>query len=114
MDSIDRPVSPQLGDTHKRSKSILKKTDSGGGGHHHHHHHHRNDRNGRNIGGYEDPESERLISDNISASGVSDNGCGGMDAGSGSGSDYSPAKYPLLAKSVSPPIQRRHRSLGSY
>lgn len=102
-DSIDRPVSPQL-DVHKRSKSILKKPDSGS--HHHHHHHTRN--NGR-----EDPESERLISDNVSACN-SDNGGGTLVLeGSISGSDYSPAKIPLLSSKSISPVMRRHRSLGT-
>lgn len=77
VESIDSHASPQL-EQHRRSKSILKKSDNSG------------HRNGRS----EDPESERLISDNQSASGV--------DAGSGS--DYSPNKRPTT---TSPPVRHR-------
>ncbi|KAJ8956477.1 hypothetical protein NQ314_006712, partial [Rhamnusium bicolor] len=73
VDSIDSRTSPQL-ELHRRSKSILKKSDSSGN---------------RNA----DPESERLISDNMSGFEVS---CG---------SDYSPNK-----RLSSPPL--RHRTLS--
>ncbi|XP_063920864.1 potassium voltage-gated channel protein Shab isoform X1 [Zophobas morio] len=73
VDSIDSRVSPQL-EHHRRSKSILKKSDSSGN---------------RNA----DPESERLISDNMSGYEI------------GSGSEYSPNKR------VSSP-QLRHRVLS--
>lgn len=72
VDSIDSRVSPQL-EHHRRSKSILKKSDSSGN---------------RNA----DPESERLISDNMSGYEI------------GSGSEYSPNK-----RLSSPPV--RHRAL---
>nr|CAI5861826.1 unnamed protein product [Callosobruchus analis] len=53
VDSLDsRTCSPQL-EQHRRSKSILKKSDSGSGAGNRHH----------NVA---DPESERLISDNMS------------------------------------------------
>jgi hypothetical protein len=73
VDSIDSRVSPQL-EHHRRSKSILKKSDSSGN---------------RNT----DPESERLISDNMSGYEI------------GSGSEYSPNK-----RLSSPPM--RHRALS--
>ncbi|RZC33728.1 uncharacterized protein BDFB_007783 [Asbolus verrucosus] len=73
VDSIDSRVSPQL-EHHRRSKSILKKSDSSGN---------------RNA----DPESERLISDNMSGYEI------------GSGSEYSPNK-----RLSSPPM--RHRALS--
>lgn len=80
VDSIDSHASPQL-ETHRRSKSILKKSDSSG------------HRNGRT----EDPESERLISDTMSAT--------GMDAGSGgSGNEFSPDKH---AVTTSPSVIHR-------
>ncbi|KAL9904624.1 potassium voltage-gated channel protein Shab-like isoform 4-T6 [Glossina fuscipes fuscipes] len=86
IDSID--VSPNL-EHHRRSKSILKnKSDIS-----------------RVV---TDPESERLLADNMSGSGVSDNGTVMGE----SGSDYSPNKLPhsVLAKSISPP-PLRHRTL---
>ncbi|XP_036335755.1 potassium voltage-gated channel protein Shab isoform X2 [Rhagoletis pomonella] len=86
IDSID--VSPNL-EQHRRSKSILKnKSDIS-----------------RVLA---DPESERLLADNMSGSGVSDNGTVMGE----SGSDYSPNKLPhsILAKSISPP-PLRHRML---
>jgi hypothetical protein len=73
VDSIDSRVSPQL-EHHRRSKSILKKSDSSGN---------------RNT----NPESERLISDNMSGFEI------------GSGSEYSPNK-----RLSSPPM--RHRALS--
>ena len=82
MDSIDSRTSPTL-DQHRRSKSILKKSDSSG--------HHRNGRSST------DPETEKLISDSTSGGGVSDNG------GAGSRSEYSPNKLPIPAATVSPP-----------
>jgi len=85
VDSIDSRTSPQL-DQHRRSKSILKKSDSSG--------HHRNGRSSA------DPETEKLISDSTSGGGVSDNGSG---CGSGSRSEYSPNKLPILAATISPP-----------
>lgn len=78
-----------------------------------------------------DPESERLLADNMSGSGVSDNGTVLVSLKSlthtaflylsffllftiqgESGSDYSPNKLPhsILAKSISPP-PLRHRTL---
>lgn len=79
MESIDSRTSPNL-DQHRKSKSILKKSDPG---------------HQRSI----DPETEKLISDSTSAASVSLNG---KDAGSGS--ECSPNKLPLSAsKSVSPP-----------
>ncbi|XP_065359059.1 potassium voltage-gated channel protein Shab isoform X4 [Calliphora vicina] len=86
IDSID--ASPNL-EHHRRSKSILKnKSDVS-----------------RVLA---DPESERLLADNMSGSGVSDNGTVMGE----SGSDYSPNKLPhsVLAKSISPP-PLRHRTL---
>ncbi|XP_017862066.1 PREDICTED: potassium voltage-gated channel protein Shab isoform X4 [Drosophila arizonae] len=86
IDSID--ASPNL-EHHRRSKSILK--------------------NKSDISRVlSDPESERLLADNMSGSGVSDNGTVMGE----SGSDYSPNKLPhsVLAKSISPP-PLRHRSL---
>ncbi|XP_055373611.1 potassium voltage-gated channel protein Shab isoform X2 [Condylostylus longicornis] len=86
IDSID--ASPNL-EHQRRSKSILKnKSDTGKM--------------------FTDPESERLLSDNMSGSGISDNGTVMGE----SGSDYSPNKLPhsVLAKSVSPP-PLRHRTL---
>ncbi|XP_055846302.1 potassium voltage-gated channel protein Shab isoform X2 [Episyrphus balteatus] len=86
IDSID--ASPNL-EHHRRSKSILKnKSDVS-----------------RVLA---DPESERLLADNMSGSGVSDNGTVMCE----SGSDYSPNKLPhsVLAKSISPP-PLRHRTL---
>lgn len=80
VDSIDSHASTQL-EKHRRSKSILKKSDSSG------------HRNGRT----EDPESERLISDNMS----------GVGGDGGSGSDYSPNKRPVVS---SPPV--RHRAVA--
>ncbi|PSN57672.1 hypothetical protein C0J52_05424 [Blattella germanica] len=92
VDSIDSRTSPQL-EQHRRSKSILKKPDSST--------HHRNGRSS------EDPETEKLISDNTSGASISDNGGGrggcGLDPGSGSGSDYSPNKLPITASKPSPP-----------
>ncbi|XP_049958521.1 period circadian protein-like isoform X2 [Schistocerca serialis cubense] len=105
VDSIDSRASPTP-DTHRRSKSILKKSDAsysmsrngrgGGGG------------SGGSCGGgggagSDDPETEKLISsDNSASSGMGAAGAGGCgcmggagDAGSGSGSDYSPSKLPL-------------------
>lgn len=86
VDSIDSRTSPTL-DQHRRSKSILKKSDSSG-------HHHRN---GRST----DPETEKLISDNTSGASVSDNGGGGC--GVGQDSEYSPNKLPIPAATLSPP-----------
>jgi len=86
VDSIDSRTSPQL-DQHRRSKSILKKSDSSG--------HHRNGRSSA------DPETEKLISDSTSGGGVSDNGSAGC--GSGSRSEYSPNKLPIPAATISPP-----------
>ncbi|XP_017070928.1 potassium voltage-gated channel protein Shab isoform X3 [Drosophila eugracilis] len=86
IDSID--ASPNL-EHHRRSKSILK--------------------NKSDISRVlSDPESERLLADNMSGSGVSDNGTVMGE----SGSDYSPNKLPhsVLAKSISPP-PLRHRTL---
>ncbi|XP_075163849.1 potassium voltage-gated channel shaker cognate b isoform X6 [Haematobia irritans] len=86
IESID--ASPNL-EHHRRSKSILKnKSDVS-----------------RVLA---DPESERLLADNMSGSGVSDNGTVMGE----SGSDYSPNKLPhsVLAKSISPP-PLRHRTL---
>ncbi|GLV34422.1 Shaker cognate b [Carabus blaptoides fortunei] len=80
VDSIDSHASPQL-ETHRRSKSILKKSDSSG------------HRNGRS----EDPESERLISDSMSGT--------GMDAGSGN--EFSPDKHVSRAVTTSPPVLHR-------
>jgi hypothetical protein len=79
VDSIDSRTSPTL-DQHRRSKSILKKSDSSG-------HHHRNGRSST------DPETEKLISDNTSGVSVSDNG----------GTGYSPNKLPMRAATLSPP-----------
>lgn len=108
IDSID--ASPNL-EHHRRSKSILKnKSDVS-----------------RVLS---DPESERLLADNMSGSGVSDNGtvmvaytfpgilCDSpltplsLYLQGESGSDYSPNKLPhsVLAKSISPP-PLRHRTL---
>lgn len=108
IDSID--ASPNL-EHHRRSKSILKnKSDVS-----------------RVLS---DPESERLLADNMSGSGVSDNGTVMVPYISAStflnflltpyyfhlqgesGSDYSPNKLPhsVLAKSISPP-PLRHRTL---
>ncbi|CAH1959743.1 unnamed protein product [Acanthoscelides obtectus] len=70
VDSLDSRTSPQL-EQHRRSKSILKKSDSSGGNRHHN---------------AADPESERLIPDNMSAFEV----------------DYSPNK-----RLSSPPTNRR-------
>lgn len=118
IDSIDK--SPNL-ESHRRSKSILKnKSDaakacvagvSGGGG-------------------GVDPESERLLADNQSFAGISDNSVSrskscthqrkvsqSINQPSGqqgdASSDYSPNKLPhaALAKSVSPPLNQRHRIL---
>ncbi|PNF42918.1 hypothetical protein B7P43_G11845 [Cryptotermes secundus] len=87
VDSIDSRTSPTL-DQHRRSKSILKKSDSSG-------HHHRNGRSST------DPETEKLISDNTSGVSASDNG--GTGCGAGSGSEYSPNKLPIRAATLSPP-----------
>ncbi|XP_054084662.1 potassium voltage-gated channel protein Shab isoform X3 [Zeugodacus cucurbitae] len=90
IDSID--ASPNL-EQHRRSKSILKnKSDIS-----------------RVLA---DPESERLLADNMSGSGVSDNGTVMFCLQGESGSDYSPNKLPhsILAKSISPP-PLRHRML---
>ncbi|XP_054735541.1 potassium voltage-gated channel protein Shab isoform X2 [Anastrepha obliqua] len=90
IDSID--ASPNL-EHHRRSKSILKnKSDIS-----------------RVLA---DPESERLLADNMSGSGVSDNGTVMFCLQGESGSDYSPNKLPhsILAKSISPP-PLRHRML---
>ncbi|XP_057653269.1 potassium voltage-gated channel protein Shab [Diorhabda carinulata] len=76
VDSIDSRTSPQL-ELHRRSKSILKKSDSS---------------SNRNA----DPESERLISDNMSGSEV------------GFSSDYSPNK-----RLSSPPASHRTSSQKS-
>lgn len=81
MDSIDSRTCPTP-DTHRRSKSILKKSDPGS-------------RNGRSGGGglgagCDDPETEKLISSDNSASGATGAGSGG-----GCDSDYSPSKLPL-------------------
>ncbi|XP_037907466.1 potassium voltage-gated channel protein Shab isoform X4 [Hermetia illucens] len=86
IDSID--ASPNL-EHHRRSKSILK-----------------NKSDAAKI--LADPESERLLADNMSGSGISDNGTVMGDTGS----DYSPNKLPhsVLAKSTSPP-PLRHRTL---
>ncbi|KRF97786.1 uncharacterized protein Dwil_GK16572, isoform B [Drosophila willistoni] len=86
IDSID--ASPNL-EHHRRSKSILK-----------------NKSDVSRI--LSDPECERLLADNMSGSGVSDNGTVMGE----SGSDYSPNKLPhsVLAKSISPP-PLRHRTL---
>ncbi|CAG9821855.1 unnamed protein product [Phaedon cochleariae] len=70
VDSIDSRTSPQL-ELHRRSKSILKKSDSSGNR-------------------CTDPESERLISDNVSGFEVS------------FGNEYSPNK-----RMSSPPVNRR-------
>lgn len=70
MDSIDSRTSPQL-EHHRRSKSILKKSDSSGNR-------------------YTDPESERLISDNVSGFEI------------GFASDYSPNR-----QLSSPPMNSR-------
>ncbi|CAG2061239.1 unnamed protein product, partial [Timema podura] len=86
VDSIDSRTSPVL-DQHRRSKSILKKSDTSA-------HHHRSTK---------DSETEKLISDNTSGVSTSDNGGGGGDPGSGSGSDYSPNKLPLNTCALSPP-----------
>ncbi|XP_021938979.1 uncharacterized protein LOC110839243 isoform X3 [Zootermopsis nevadensis] len=85
VDSIDSRTSPTL-DQNRRSKSILKKSDSSG--------HHRNGRSA-------DPETEKLISDNTSGASMSDNGGGGC--GTGPDSEYSPNKLPVPAATVSPP-----------
>lgn len=84
QDSIDSM--PSIG-SHKRSKSILKnKSES--------------------SKGQTDPESERLLADNLSGAGISETGSGEAS------SDYSPNKLPHpLAKSVSPPLSQRHRIL---
>ncbi|KAL5292319.1 KCNB1 family protein [Megaselia abdita] len=87
IDSID--VSPNL-DHHRRNKSILKNKAEAG----------------RIL---TDPESERLLADNMSGSGISDNGTVMGE----SGSEYSPNKIPhsvLASKSISPP-PIRHRTL---
>ncbi|KAK9880903.1 hypothetical protein WA026_013234 [Henosepilachna vigintioctopunctata] len=78
-DSIDSRQSPQL-EHHRRNKSILKKSES----------------SGNKNGG--DPESERLISDNMSLYDI------------GSGSEYSPNKrFP------SPPMRHKTaKTLPSY
>lgn len=83
MDSIDSHASPQL-EHHRRSKSILKKSDNSG------------HRNGR----MEDPESERLISDNMSGTGI--------DPQTGSSGDFSPNKR--LSATMSPPVKHRSTS----
>lgn len=73
-DSIDKPVlSPE---TNRRSKSILKKYDTGNGSSNGH----RNGLSSRN-----DPEMEKLISDNMSAA---------------SGSEYSPGRSAPVSKSM--------------
>jgi hypothetical protein len=87
VDSIDSRTSPTL-DQHRRSKSILKKSDSSG-------HHHRNGRSST------DPETEKLISDNTSGANVSDNGGGGC--GTGPDSEYVPNKLNMPAATLSPP-----------
>ncbi|CAH1112446.1 unnamed protein product [Psylliodes chrysocephalus] len=76
IESIDSRTSPQL-ELHRRSKSILKKSDS-------------------SSNRYTDPESERLINDNMSGSDV------------GFSSDYSPNK-----RMSSPPVARRSVSQKS-
>lgn len=78
MDSIDASTQPEH---HRRSKSILKKSDSSG------------HRNGR----VDDPESERLISDNISGH--------GFDPQTGSYGEFSPNKR--LQATMSPPVRHR-------
>ncbi|XP_069701312.1 potassium voltage-gated channel protein Shab isoform X2 [Periplaneta americana] len=85
VDSIDSRTSPTL-EQHRRSKSILKKSDTSA------------HRNGRSSA---DPETEKLISDNMSGASASDNGGGGC--GAGSGSEYSPNKLPITAATLSPP-----------
>ncbi|XP_063698962.1 uncharacterized protein LOC134829679 isoform X2 [Culicoides brevitarsis] len=81
-------ASPNL-EHHRRSKSILK--------------------NKADPRALADPESERLLADNMSGSGISDNGLSGLD-------DFSPNKR-LLATSITPPSKHRvllqQRSLGS-
>jgi len=83
VDSIDSRTSPTL-DQHRRSKSILKKSESSG-----------HARNGRTSA---DPETEKLISDNTSGASVSDNGGGGC------GPEYSPNKLPVPAATLSAPM----------
>uniref|UniRef100_A0A1B0CP55 Uncharacterized protein n=2 Tax=Lutzomyia longipalpis TaxID=7200 RepID=A0A1B0CP55_LUTLO len=82
IDSIDS--SPQL-ESHRRSKSILKnKTDA--------------------VKALADPESERLLSDNMSGSGVSDNGT--IEA------DYSPNRMvTALSSAAMIPLAGKHRPL---
>uniref|UniRef100_A0A1L8DA59 Putative myb-like protein a n=1 Tax=Nyssomyia neivai TaxID=330878 RepID=A0A1L8DA59_9DIPT len=82
IDSIDS--SPQL-ESHRRSKSILKnKTDV--------------------VKSLADPESERLLSDNMSGSGVSDNGT--IEA------DYSPNRMiTALSTTAMIPLATKHRPL---
>lgn len=82
VDSID--ASPPV-EHHRRSKSILKKSDSSG------------HRNGR----VDDPESERLIPDNVSGYGI--------DPQTGSYGEFSPNKR--LAATMSPPV--RHRPVAN-
>ncbi|GAB0100240.1 potassium voltage-gated channel protein Shab [Sergentomyia squamirostris] len=82
IDSIDS--SPQL-ESHRRSKSILKnKTDA--------------------VKALADPESERLLSDNMSGSGVSDNGT--IEA------DYSPNRVvTAISSAAMMPMVAKHRPL---
>uniref|UniRef100_A0A336M201 CSON010585 protein n=1 Tax=Culicoides sonorensis TaxID=179676 RepID=A0A336M201_CULSO len=80
LSSESLEISPNL-EHHRRSKSILKnKSDQS-----------------RILC---DPESERLLADNMSGSGISDNGIPGPD-------EFSPNKRPLL--SITPPA--KHRTL---
>ena len=72
-------------ETHRRSKSILKKHDANNGGASNPHH--RNGASSKN-----DPEMEKLISDNMSAA---------------SGSEYSPGKSAPILRSASTTYARQ-------
>lgn len=103
IDSIDS--SPNL-ESHRRSKSILK-----------------NKSDASKV--LTDPESERLLADNMSGAGISDISVGltlvsllsqnktKTDNFQGdASSDYSPNKLPMsVNKSISPPLNQRHRIL---
>ncbi|XP_037040450.1 potassium voltage-gated channel protein Shab isoform X3 [Bradysia coprophila] len=83
IDSIDSQPNQE---SHRRSKSILK-----------------NKSEASKI--LTDPESERLLADNMSGAGIS-------DISGDASSDYSPNKLPMAVnKSISPPLNQRHRIL---
>lgn len=105
IDSIDS--SPNL-ESHRRSKSILK-----------------NKSDASKV--LTDPESERLLADNMSGAGISDISVGFTMVSrwnfcfltkttnnfqGDASSDYSPNKLPMsVNKSISPPLNQRHRIL---